>query len=287
MRARTEKHRLKLVLSALVPLFLCATTAIGAQELAKPPAAAVTAVQSEAATTGDDDPLVTDRPDATESAETVRPGRVQVEGGYTLTGIDEARAHALGEVLFRVGLADRLEFRVGLDSFAWVSTPGGSSSGLTDTSIGFKFKLHEGGATAADPTVAILASTSLPTGADEFSRGVAEPAVRLAAAWDLSDRVSLSSNIGWAYLRDRDTEEWFSELAASVALGYGISDRWGAFLEYFGFYPATGNGPAANFVDTGLTYLVTGDLQLDGRVGYGLNRDADDFFVGFGTTVRW
>ena len=57
-------------------------------------------------------------------------------------------------------------------------------------------------------------------------------------------------------------------------------------FEYFGAYPA-GEHDSENYLNGGVTYLINNDLQLDGRVGYGLNGRDDDFFVGFGTAVRW
>ncbi len=45
------------------------------------------------------EPLVTDRPDFTESAETVAPGLFQLESGYTFTRRGDDKEHALGEFL--------------------------------------------------------------------------------------------------------------------------------------------------------------------------------------------
>lgn len=236
----------------------------------------------------DDPPLVTDRPDATESSETVRPGRVQLEGGYTFLDAGAVEEHSFGEVLARVGIVERLELRIGLNSFTRVDAPTGRLSGLSDTSLGLKAKLLQGrGQGLRHPTIAVLATTSLPTGADELSSDAAEPELRLATAWELSDRLDLAYNVGWGWLNDPVSDERFSEFLASVALGYGLSDRWGAFVEYFGFYPEDEAGPDENFVDGGLTYLLTPDLQLDGRVGYRLDAGSEDLFVGFGTSVRW
>lgn len=249
--------------------------------------AAPTSILAQESTT-DDDPLVTDRPDATESSETVRPGRVQLEGGYTFLDAGAVEEHSFGEVLARIGIVERLELRVGLNSFTRVDAPAGRLSGLSDTSLGLKAKLLQGrGQGLRHPTIAVLATTTLPTGADELSSDAAEPELRLASAWALSDRLDLSSNVGWGWLNDPASDERFSEFLASVALGYGLSDRWGAFVEYFGFYPEDEAGPDENFVDGGLTYLLTPDLQIDGRVGYRLDDGSEDFFVGFGTSVRW
>jgi hypothetical protein len=55
------------------------------------------------AATADDEPLVTDRPDFTESAATVTRGRTQVEMGYTFTSAGDFDEHAMGELLVRIG----------------------------------------------------------------------------------------------------------------------------------------------------------------------------------------
>ena len=40
------------------------------------------------------------------------------------------------------------------------------------------------------------------------------------------------------------------------------------------------------YIDGGLLYLVTDNVQLDASVGYGLNELALDYFCGFGVTIR-
>ena len=63
--------------------------------------------------------MVTDRPDATESAVTVGVGVFQLESGYTFDKADGVRIHSLGEILLRVGVADILELRFGINSYQW------------------------------------------------------------------------------------------------------------------------------------------------------------------------
>ncbi len=54
------------------------------------------------------EPLITDRPDFTESTEAVPAGHLQLEAGYTFTfdreGTDRTRHHTAPELLFRIGL---------------------------------------------------------------------------------------------------------------------------------------------------------------------------------------
>ncbi|MGB6361714.1 MAG: transporter, partial [Thermoanaerobaculia bacterium] len=88
-----------------------------------------------------------------------------------------------------------------------------------------------------------------------------------------------------AYLSEEG--EQFSELAGSVAIGYGLSKRLGGYLEYFGFNSPSRSGPDSHFLDGGFTWLLSNNAQLDARAGVGLNSAAADFFVGVGAAWRW
>jgi len=234
-------------------------------------------------------PMVTDRPDATESAVTVAPGVLQLESGYTFGRAEGIDVHNMGEVLLRLGVADFLELRFGVNSYQWVRASRVSANGLQDSSIGAKLKLVDsrGRSGFGSPQVAVLVSTSLPTGSSVASQDKLQPEFRLSVAWDLSDRLALGANGFYAYTNDILVDERFHQAGATVALGYALSDRWGAFGEYFGGYTVLAEGPRENYVNGGVTFAVHGDLQLDARVGYGLNGLDDDFFVGFGSGVRW
>ncbi|MBC7806493.1 MAG: transporter, partial [Akkermansiaceae bacterium] len=84
-----------------------------------------------------------------------------------------------------------------------------------------------------------------------------------------------------------DTGDQFGEVSSSLSFGFGLSDRTGAYLEYFGFYPAGRGRDDSNFLDTGVTHLLSNDLQLDARVGKGLSTNRDDYFLGAGASVRF
>lgn len=244
------------------------------------------------------EPLVTDRPDATESTETVVPGRLQLESGYTYQRVGDLRLHQVGEVLLRVGAVDRLEIRVGLESYlheevVGTTGPATTAVGMTaegwgDTSVGLKWKLMDAGrAGSARPDVAVLASTTLPTGASAVSASAAQPEVRLATAWELPRGVGLGANLFYTWAEDTEREERFGELGSSVAVGVGLTDAVGAFVEHFGSYPLEEGLEAENFVNGGITLLLSPDAQLDARLGYGLNGRDDDVFVGLGSAFRW
>lgn len=241
------------------------------------------------------DALITDRPDFTESPVSVAPGRVQLEGGYTFSRLEDDRTHTVGELLARIGAVDRLEFRLGINSFVFRSEPDSvdglpsgqlrSTRGLQDLTLGLKVELFRPPPSKPGlPQLAILAGTSLPTGASDIGARGVQPGALLAAGWDLAEWLSATMNVGYAYPEDEDGR--FDELSGSVALGFGLTRRLGAFVEWFGLYPLPSDREAANNADAGFTYLLSPGVQLDARVGVGLDGPRPNFFVGAGASWR-
>jgi hypothetical protein len=232
------------------------------------------------------EPLVSDRPDFTESPETVPAGRFQVEAGYTFSKRGKDEEHALGELLLRIGLMPDVELRLAGNSYVWLNSPSGDAQGFEDMSVGVKIKLVEGSGELTRPEVAVIVATSLPTGDDDFGEDGSQPGIKLALAWDLSERISLASNLNYTYASTGGDR--FHQFSGSLSLGYRLSERWGCYIEYFGFVPERENGPNASFFDGGLTYLINDNLQLDARVGIGVfNAESPDYFTGFGVSWRY
>jgi hypothetical protein len=230
--------------------------------------------------------LVTDRPDFTESASVPGGGRVQVEGGWTVEGDGDVRAHSLGEILVRIGIGDRFEARI--EPATWISADdggGGEVSGLDDAGIGFKGMLFDASPPSV-PAAAILLGTSLPTGDDDIGEEGWQPEARLALGWDLSEVWSLGANAGWA--RPEEAGQRFDQALGSVALGRSLGSRLGAFLELYGLAPASAEGDDdAAWLDGGLTLGFGPDAQLDIRAGAGLTDAASDWLFGLGFARRW
>lgn len=241
-----------------------------------------------ASATASREPLVSDRPDFTESTSTVEPGHVQAEGGYTFARSAGERSSAAGEILVRVGLARFAELRLEPGSYSWVSSPDGSQSGREDGEVGAKFRLHN----AADdnpspvPAVSFILKSSVPTGAAVFREKRLVPEGVLAAEWTLTRRVGLGTNIDMARPVDEDGKR-YTEFAVSASFGFDLSPRFGAFAEAYGFAPEKSGLKRTGYLDTGLTAALSADLQIDGRAGLGLNGTPPDYFVGVGIVRRW
>ncbi len=245
----------------------------------------VNVVSIGAAQESTNDPLVTDRPDFTESPLVVPQGRVQVEGGYTYTRSGDDREHALGELLVRVPVSRKAELRFGVPSYLRQSTAGGRASGFDNAFLGAKFALSPGG--GKKPATALLVGAVLPTGARFVRESGLQPEAIVAASWELCPTVALSINAGYA--RPSDGGVRFNQFLGSVSAGFTLSDKWGAYAEVFGMSKADASGKSAKYADGGVTYLINNDFQLDARAGIGLNNHAGgpDFFVGFGASRRF
>ena len=236
---------------------------------------------------GLDGALVTDRPDFTESTSTLPRGHFQVEGGTTVARVEDEDSTAFGELLVRIGTGERWETRLGLGSYARVETPFDDVSGLEDPSLGIKVRFTDdpGDLGPGQPAAALIVATSIPAGDEELTDDEWVPEAKLALAWELTPRFSLSSNLNYAYAVDG--EDRLHQLGATLSGGLSLTDRLGAYLEWYGFNEETDDGPSTHYVNTGVTWLIHSDLQVDARVGTGLNDADPDWFVGVGAGVRW
>jgi hypothetical protein len=233
-----------------------------------------------------EEPLVTDRPDFTESALAVGGNNWQFEFGTTYDSGANVDAASLGELLVRWGVAEKFELRLAVPSYLWVDGPEGDSSGFTDSGIGFKYEFHDGSGSGflGKTAFAVLAATTMPTGASAISSPDWQPAVNLAFSWDLSASSSLGTNLGYA--RPSDGDRRFDSFWASAALGVGLTDSTSVFFELYGFSREEARGPSTAVFQTGATYLLSPDLQLDARIARRLTDDGPDFLIGIGASWR-
>jgi len=246
------------------------------------------------------EPLITDRPDFTESTEAIPAGHIQLEMGYTFTydreGSDRTREQTAPEMLVRIGVIERLELRVGWEGYTWTDnrfeekTEAGRrvtvddwSQSANDLSLGVKYKFFD--QEGLRPDFGMIAEFTVPSGTRGVSSGDVDPGVVLLWAYDLTDRLSLAGNAGVA--APTEDGDRFVQTTASLSFAMSITDRLGSYVEYFGFYPNTEDTDCAHSLNGGFTYLFGNNFQIDWRIGAGLNEEADDFFTGAGFGWRF
>ena len=235
------------------------------------------------------EPLVTDRPDFTEASSTVGRGVAQLEMGYTYfsdnDGTTRTITNSYGEPLLRYGvLANWLEMRVGWN-VADEAINGVRNSGTDDLYLGMKIGLTPQAGIL--PEMAVIPQMTVPTGGSAFTGGSTLGGLNWLYAWDVTDRITTGGSTQFNQAVDGVTSDFYTEWAQSWTIGYSITDRVGAYSEYFGLYPyAATTVKPENYFNGGFTYLLTNNVQFDIRAGVGLNDAADDFFTGAGLTIR-
>jgi hypothetical protein len=249
--------------------------------------AAPAAAQDLAGWSGLEDPIQPDRPDFTEGTGLIPRGHYQVEGGATVGRVEDVDTTTFGELLVRIGAGERWEARIGVSSYNRIETPLDEVTGFDDPAVGVKVRFTD----PADdqgpgqPAVALVLGTSLPEGDEELTADEWVPEAVLAFDWVLGDRFSLGSNLGYTY--ETEDGDRFHQVSVSLTSGLSITERLGAYLEWYGFSEETLDGPTTHYVNGGMSFLVTNDLQLDARIGTGLNDAHPDWYAGVGASVRW
>jgi len=250
------------------------------------------------ATGAEDAPLVTDRPDQTESAVVVPRRSLQVEAGFLHSDLDlspgSSSLDEVGQLLLRYGLGDALELRFAWDGWQWaeIDAPGLVSleeDGAGDAAFGAKLALAD--ERGPRPDIAVLAHVRLPVGDDAFSSDAFDPSFRFSFAHSLGERFSLGYNAGVAWETSQllgGDETTRSRAIWTLALGSSLGRRAGVFVEAFGDTGLSDEGRTATLVDGGWTYLLRPNLQLDVSGGFGVSDAVEDsWFAGFGASWRW
>ena len=191
-------------------------------------------------------PLITDRPDFTESARTVPKGLTQIEAGATFERSGHDKTATIGETLIRIGAGNSAEIRVGVPSY--IDLRGGAKSdGFDSAFLGAKFVLVK----RENFLISVLLGSTLPTGSRRIAPRDYNVEAVLASETALSDKVGLAFNLG--YGRPNEGNGRFSQFFGSASFGFDVSRRVGAYTEVYAFNRDESGGKSRQFVNGGFT----------------------------------
>jgi len=221
--------------------------------------------------------IVTDRPDQTESSVTVPFKSLQIESGILIgnEGGGDIKQLLIPTTLLRYGLTPNIELRFGqqFERMKYDAT-GKSDFGISDLEIGAKVQLLK--KEDVNTEIAFLSHLILPTGTSGLSNDKFGSINKLAISHEINEKLGLGYNVGYDYLG-----EGSGDFTYSIALGIGLNEAFGTYVELYGDYAEFENW-GTNF-DTGITYLVKENLQLDFSFGLGLDHKMNYFALG----VSW
>lgn len=228
--------------------------------------------------------VTSDRPNFSTGTTLAPPGHVLLESGATWgrdsrPGATSSRLVA-PELLVRHALNDRVELRVGHQGFAWRDAAGPAVEGSADGSLGTKVLLQD--ETASLPCLGLELGTSLGIGARDLGANSADPFVRALWSRTLGSGCAIGGNLAAAFPHGGDGR--FTQGAASLYGTWAPGEGTTLFAELYVIDPVARGGGEAWATTFGVLQLLSGRVQLDARLGVGLDGDAEDLLAGVGIT---
>lgn len=235
-------------------------------------------------------PLSADRPDATESPYTVDAGHFQAETSFATFSRDETdgvetTAWSFGAFNFKAGLLNNVDLQFLFDSYTRERTVAGgekeTSAGFSDLRVRLKVNLwgNDGGRTA----LGLIPFVKIPT-RTELSNDKVEGGVIAPFAMDLTQRIGLGLQAELDFVHDQEANGYEVEFLHTAVVGFEVTERLGAYLEYVG---VSGSAEYQASASGGVTFSVTDDMVLDAGAVVGLNDAAEDLTVFTGLTIRY
>lgn len=237
------------------------------------------------------DEIETDRDSFTFAPTTAGAQRTILEASYSF--IDNRlgpEAHSVPELLVRRGLGDKVELRVGFNYEAGgPGTVSGNEIGGEDVISEYESRVLYGTKVETSeqqgwiPQSALIFQGFTPTyGPTTQSTLMAGEAFgwRFANGWEWNSAM----RYGTGFVE----EDAFNQWAPSSVLKIPVGERWNVHTEYFGIFSSGKELPLnVQYISFGGHVLVTKDLELGLRYGWGLNETTPNFFTNLGVGVRY
>jgi hypothetical protein len=164
----------------------------------------------------------------------------------------------------------------------------GGQTGATDLLLGLRFGLTKQQQWL--PESSIIVQASVPTGTPFLTQKEVMPGIIAIVGWEvIKSRLSVSGSLSANRALD-GADHVYTQVAESLAAFLSLTKQLDFFTEFYGIAPVGALDPTAApqpFFDTGFTYRLTPNLQLDAIAGLGLNHHTDQFYVGGGLSVRY
>jgi hypothetical protein len=278
---------------------------LAAQEAASPPASAP---PTEPVSTAEAPPareseraegreIETDRDSFTPATTTAGRGRLIVESAYSFLDNRKVKeTHSFPELILRYGLLERVELRLG-----WNYEVGGAGNDVSGADVSEedlppeRRKLERESNLAYGVKLRVTDDEGWVPGSSLILQGFTPTSGKVkdtqfvgtyVFGWELPARVKLDAAM--RYGTASGEEDRFSQWAPSVVVKVPLTERWNAHAEYFGIF-TTGKADnlTKHFFSPGTHYLVTENVEVGVRVGWGLNDQSARFFCNAGLGCRF
>ncbi|MBC7659510.1 MAG: transporter [Chitinophagaceae bacterium] len=238
--------------------------------------------------------LSSDRPDSTEGAITIDAGHFQLESDlYNRTfrasknGDREATTQIFSSNI-RTGLTDNLEFDLIVAPYFKDET---RTSGVTDDIQGsgdttLRLKLNLLGNNGAALSIGLIPFVKMPTAAEGLGNKKVEGGLILPVGYDFPNDWELGAMLEVDASKNEDSDGFHMEWITSITCAHPIIGDFSGYVEIYSGSSSEAHSTWKATFDTGLTYGLDPNVQLDIGTKLGLTRAADDMSPFLGFTAR-
>jgi len=214
-------------------------------------------------------------PDQYENPSMAPQGRFQIENRFTVQD-NGHKSHTLTvpSTNWKYGINPNVE-AIMVTNLVYDKVPDSTASGLQPLIFGLKIKLWDGKALLPDASVSVQVAFPKLAYKDWQAQYVA-PNIRLLLKNKVSDKIGIGTNFGAIWDGDNPNPQFFYTLSPK----YKLSKKLECFVEAYGYISGYNN--PEHWVDTGLMYLITNDLQAELSAGYELTSQQDTTHRYFG-----
>ncbi|WP_297442244.1 transporter [Sulfurimonas sp.] len=224
------------------------------------------------------DTIVPDRPGFSTGTYTVQPGRLNVEVGYDYTYNNTTNTQTMPLAVLRTGISEDLEF-----DFMWdgIYIEKSSSSEIQYSKIvtvGGKYRLIENDTY----NISLMGLIGVPT--DTSNSKNMEYFAGLLWDYAYSDFLSFFGTLQSTSYKDNNLRVYDIELA--IGSSFVHTDKLSTFLEIYTIQPQQEQIEKEDFMDGGVMYLISKNIQIDMNIGLGLNSHSDNY-IGAGVAIQF
>lgn len=249
----------------------------------------------EASEAGELPELETDRDAFTPATSTAGVNLSIVESSYTfIDNRNVAETHSYPELLVRHGITGAIELRIG-----WNYEVGGTGDLVSGDEVGgevagdeleresqilYGFKVAVSEQDGWTPRSAAIVQGYTPTSGETSDTDLV---AAYTFGWELANQWRLDSAI--RYGTEHVPEDAFNQWAPSIVLRIPLDEQWHAHIEYFGIFTdgAEPEESSREFISPGVHCLITPNLELGARAGWGINDESPRFFSNVGIGWRF
>lgn len=216
------------------------------------------------------------------------PGGMYLETALDLDKTNDPSTRTVTlPLIFRAGIAEDWELRLGVDAIAHEDTPEANTTGAGPIAVGFRHSFWRANRSTSRPGLGLEARVQLPVGSSAFNGQRAQAFAKLNFEHLMPANFSFVWNAGFGVPVDADDES-FGQGSLDWALVYVASDDMALTVSGKVEYPVSSESEEAMVLNGfGLTWTLSEELAFTSLFAFGATSESPDFHSEVGFTLSF